>query len=191
MLWCMVLKFIIREDNRVIMSQIQQHILTWPHNDYIIMGAMASQITSLLIVYSTLYSDADQRNHQSSASLVFVWGIHWSPVNSPHKWSVTRKMFPFDDLIMWCCQETAWLYSNTAVEWSTQDKIRYHQNSSKIISAYLHKIYLSDDLLYKSKSMHIYEDLLAQVESLKLELSIKFSLCWFTFSSILYKFFEL
>ena len=26
--------------------------------------------------------------------------IHWSPVNSPHKWPVTRKMFPFDDVIM-------------------------------------------------------------------------------------------
>ena len=41
-----------------------------------------------------------QRNHQSSASLAFVWGIHRGPVNSPHKWPVTRKMFPFDDVIM-------------------------------------------------------------------------------------------
>ena len=56
------------------------------------MGAMTSQITSLTIVYS----DADQRKRQSSASLAFVWGIHRWPVNSPHKWSVTRKMFPFD-----------------------------------------------------------------------------------------------
>ena len=60
------------------------------------MTAIASQITSLTIVYSTVYSDADQRKHQSSASLAFVWG----PVNSPHKWPVTRKMFPFDDVIM-------------------------------------------------------------------------------------------
>ena len=64
------------------------------------MGAIASQITSLPIVYSTLYSDADQRKHQSSAWLAFVWGIHRGSVNSPHKWSVTRKMFPFDDVIM-------------------------------------------------------------------------------------------
>ena len=64
------------------------------------MGALASQITSLTIVYSTVYSDADQRKHQSSASLAFVWGIHRGPVNSPHKWSVTWKMFPFDDVIM-------------------------------------------------------------------------------------------
>ena len=64
------------------------------------MGAIASQITSLTIVYSTVYSDADQRKHQSPASLAFVRGIHRSPVNSPHKWPVTRKIFPFDD-IMW------------------------------------------------------------------------------------------
>ena len=65
----------------------------------IIMGTMASHITSLTTVYSTVYSDADQMKHQSSASLVFVWGIHRAPVNSPHKWPVTRKMFPFDDVI--------------------------------------------------------------------------------------------
>ena len=64
------------------------------------MDAIASQITSLTIVYSIVYSDADQRKHQSSASLAFVRGIHRGPVNSPHKWPVTRKMFPFDDVIM-------------------------------------------------------------------------------------------
>ena len=64
------------------------------------MGAIASQITSLTIVYSIVYSEADQRKHQSSASLAFVRGIHRGPVNSPHKWPVTRKMFPFDDVIM-------------------------------------------------------------------------------------------
>ena len=61
---------------------------------------MASQITSLTIVYSTVYSGADQRKHQSSAPLALVRGIHRSPVNSPHKGPVTRKMFPFDDVIM-------------------------------------------------------------------------------------------
>ena len=64
------------------------------------MGAMASQITSLTIVYSTFYSDADQSKLQSSASLAFVWRIHRWPVNSPHKRPVTRAMFPFDDVIM-------------------------------------------------------------------------------------------
>ena len=70
------------------------------HYDDVIMGAIASLLTSLTIVYSTVYSDADQRKHESSASLAFVWGIHRGPVNSPHKWLVTRKMFPFDDVIM-------------------------------------------------------------------------------------------
>ena len=64
------------------------------------MGAMASQITSLTIVYPIVYSGTDQRKHQSSASLAFVRGIHRWPVNSPHKGPVTRKMFPFDDVIM-------------------------------------------------------------------------------------------
>ena len=68
------------------------------HCSDVIMSVMTSQITSLLIVYSTVYSDADQRKHQSSASLAFVRGIHRRPVNSPHKWPVTRKMYPFDDV---------------------------------------------------------------------------------------------
>ena len=70
------------------------------HYDDVAMSLMSSQITSLTIVYSTAYLGADQRKHQSSASLAFVRGIHWGPVNSPHKWPVTRKMFPFDDVIM-------------------------------------------------------------------------------------------
>ena len=70
------------------------------HYDDVIMGTITSQITSLTIVYSIVYSDADQRKHQSSASLAFVRGIHRGPVSSPHKWPVTWKMFPFDDVIM-------------------------------------------------------------------------------------------
>ena len=64
------------------------------------MGAIASQITSLTIVYSIVNSGADQRKHQSSALLAFVRRIYRRPVNSPHKWPVTRKKFPFDDAIM-------------------------------------------------------------------------------------------
>ena len=56
------------------------------------MTTVASQITSLTVVYSIVYSDAYQRKHQSSASLAFVWVIHREPVNSPHKGPVTRKM---------------------------------------------------------------------------------------------------
>ena len=70
------------------------------HYDDVTMSLVASQITSLTIVYSTVYSGADLRKHQSSASLAFVRGIQQGPVNSPHKWPVTRKKFPFDDVIM-------------------------------------------------------------------------------------------
>ena len=71
-------------------------------SDYsdVIVSAMGSQITSLKIVYWTIYSGTDQRKHQSSASLAFVWGIYRSPVKSSHKGPVTRKMFPFDDVDM-------------------------------------------------------------------------------------------
>ena len=47
-----------------------------------IMGTVASQITSLKIVYTTVYSDADQSKYQSSASLAFVLETHhdrWIP----------------------------------------------------------------------------------------------------------------
>ena len=63
------------------------------HYSSAIMGAMASQITSRTNVYSTVYSGADPRRHQSSASLAFVRGIHRGSVNSSHKGPVTRKCF--------------------------------------------------------------------------------------------------
>ena len=86
------------------------------HYTDVIMGAIASQITNLTIVYSTVYSGADQRKHQSSASLAFVRGIHRGQVNSPHKWPVTRKMFPFDDVIMQRRNHSAMTYPSP-VEW--------------------------------------------------------------------------
>ena len=96
-----------------ILSLLKQFTGSWPtdaitminqntakHYNDVIMGAIASQITSLTIVYSIVYSGADQRKHHSSTSLAFVRGIHRGPVNSPHKWPVTRKMLPFDDVII-------------------------------------------------------------------------------------------
>ena len=73
------------------------------HYNDVIMGAIASQITSLATVYSTVYSGTDHKKHESSAPLAFVWGIHRWPVNSVHKWPVTRKMVSFDDFIMQDC----------------------------------------------------------------------------------------
>ena len=79
----------------------------------VIMGAIASQITSFTIVNSTVYSDVDQRKHQSSSSLAFVRGIHRSQVNSSYKRPVTRKMFPFDDVIMHCVKSAATNHNDT------------------------------------------------------------------------------
>ena len=57
------------------------------------MSAMAYQITGVSTACSTVCSSADQRKHQTSASLAFVSGIHWWPVVSHHKGPVTRKCF--------------------------------------------------------------------------------------------------
>ena len=66
------------------------------------MDAITSQITSLTIVYSTVYSGVDQRKHQSSASLAFVRGIH-APVTGEFpaaQMASNAEMFPLDDVIM-------------------------------------------------------------------------------------------
>ena len=92
-----------------LLTNLHQWQTMWPqtiavtrsHYNDVIISTMAYHITSLTIVYSIVYSDADQRKHQSFASLASVWGIHRWPVNSPHKGPVTRKMFPFFyDVIM-------------------------------------------------------------------------------------------
>ena len=64
------------------------------------MSMMESPITGVSIVYSIVCSGADQRKHQSSASLAFVRGIHRGPVNSPYQRPVTWKIFPFGDVIL-------------------------------------------------------------------------------------------
>ena len=70
------------------------------HYSDVIMSAMASQITGVSFLYSIVSSGVDQRKHQRSASLAFVRGIHWWPVNSPLRGPVTRNMFPLDDVIV-------------------------------------------------------------------------------------------
>ena len=85
------------------------------------MSTMASQVTSLMIVYSAVYSGADQRKDQRSASLAFVQGIYRWPVNSPHEGPVTRKMFSFDDVTMNA------IYGNTKTSkplWDHSNKVR-------------------------------------------------------------------
>ena len=69
--------------------------LLWRHNGRD--GVSNHQSQDCLL---KLHSGGDQRKHQSSASLTFMRGIQWWPVSSPHKWPVTRKMFPFNYVIM-------------------------------------------------------------------------------------------
>ena len=83
------------------------------HYDDVIMGAMASRITSITIVYSSVYSGPDQRKHQSSASLTFVKRIHRWPVYSPHKGPVTRKCFH----LMTSSWERNVMCTVTKIEW--------------------------------------------------------------------------
>ena len=88
---------------RVFSSYRKYYCITWyvrtlasvilTHYSEVIMGAMVSKIISLTIVYSTVYSGADHKKHQSYASLAFVRGNRWWSVNSPHTWPVTRKSF--------------------------------------------------------------------------------------------------
>ena len=96
------------------------------HFSYIILSAMTSQITRVSTVCPTVCPSADQRKPQSSASLVFVWEIHWWSVDSPHKGPVIRKMFPFDDVIMLSLSGwTSWLY------------LLYHYRQSKAVRLHL------------------------------------------------------
>ena len=86
--------------NRYLHAHIWCLVIHCCHYTEVIMSATASQIISLTIVYSTVYSGADQRKYKRTAPLAFVQGIHRWSVNSPHKRPVTRKMFPFNDVIV-------------------------------------------------------------------------------------------
>ena len=101
------------------------------------MGTMASPITSLTIVYSTFIQAQIKKKHQSSVLLAFVRGIHRGPVNSPHKWPVTRKMFPFDDVIMSLMNGDAQIISiMDCCYWITRFAIHFLQEerSSRLLS---------------------------------------------------------
>ena len=73
--------------NKIEKRCVRPSIAFLHHYSDVMMSAIASQITVITIVYSTVCSHADRRKHRSSASLAFV------PVDSPHKRSITRKMF--------------------------------------------------------------------------------------------------
>ena len=100
--------------------------LQWRHNEY-----DGVSITGVTIVYSTVGSGADQRKHQSSASLVFVKGIHRWPVNSPHKGPVTRKMFLFDDVIMWFSHLTMSIGAESELEAPSREPAKIQERVCK------------------------------------------------------------
>ena len=102
------------------------YVRHWHYID-IIMTTVASQITSLPVVYSIVYSGADQRKHQGSASMALCAGNSPNPVNSPHKEPVTRKMVPFDDVIMGTCRVMSGMISASTSH--------YHDYQSGIMSA--------------------------------------------------------
>ena len=133
------------------------------------MSTMASQITSLTIVYASVYSGTDQRKHQSSASLAFVRGIHRGPVNSPHKGPVTRKMFPFDDVIMcvkWKCfkwtplwtpyeqrfMDDTYVCSNYQDDWDPFTKMNVY---SKDQNGFRSKYFITSFYKHKYVMMHV------------------------------------
>ena len=126
-------------------------IASWEHYRGVIMGVIASQITILTMVYSTVYSDADQRKDQSSASLACVRGIHRWPANSPYKGPVTRKMLPFDDVIMeW---DYLWDGGNMNVlclliDWMKNGKLIYNTKHSRI---HIHITVITPDVFFSKE----------------------------------------
>ena len=158
--------FLLQERAPVVQGPTQYKDAFLPHYGDVIMGMIASQITSLTIVYSTVYSDADQRKHQSSATQAFVLGIHRGPVNSPHKWPVTRKVFPFDDIIMskripnikkrW----PSYLYNGNHHTWEDGPYIGtgpscpnwFNSNTEAVSKRFIHTEYKNPDGLVRDRS---------------------------------------
>ena len=112
---------------------------------------------------------ADQRKHQSSASLAFVRGTHRRPVNSPHKMPVTRKIFPFDDVIMATRQEKGRHMSNFELNkiralgeiWCNCNQLITFSKPAKGLSAYV--IMMVADVLNDQLVMHRISHVLLQL----------------------------
>ena len=125
-------------------SEKNQPLCNWTalylsHYSDVIMSAMASQISGFSVVCSTVCSGEDQRKHPISKSLACVRGIHGWPVDSLHKGPVTRKMFPFGDVIMHLqCHRWYW---STSTEFSP-----FHKYSAcdRLIAGWKHQAYVMD-----------------------------------------------
>ena len=134
-------------------SMSSYHVTSPPWINYndVIMGLMASQITSLTIVYSVVYLSADKKKHQSSVSLAFVRGIHRGPVNYPHKRPVTRK-----NVSIW------WRYHAKQIFILGIQQKKYHHTSSWFMQRLFNFIFRISKLwnsyqrmsLWKAKHTH-------------------------------------
>ena len=109
------------------------------------MGAIASQITSLTIVNSTVIQRQIKENTKAPRHWPLCgefngdrW-IHRGPMNSPHKWPVTRKMFPFDDVIMnlWSVWREVINWNHNQIGWSVYFRVSkrdvFVRSKSKVI----------------------------------------------------------
>ena len=90
-----VLRCLHKDIRRIYRLHVEIGKLQWCYNE-------GDVVSNHRILDCLLFSGADQRKHQSSASPVFVSGMKWWPTDSPHKWPVTRKIFSFDDVSMTC-----------------------------------------------------------------------------------------
>ena len=92
--------------------------LQWRHNEH-----NGVSIHQCLDCCSIVCSDADKRKHQNSTYLSFVWGSQRWPANSSHKGPVTRKIVPFDDVIMMLISTSLWLVM-IDISWYFQERLK-------------------------------------------------------------------
>ena len=129
------------------------------HYSDVVMSAMASQITGLIVCLNVC-SVADQRKHQSSMSLVFVSGIHRWLVNSPHNGPVTRKMFSFGwrhhgmKIIWWNGQKWKWKGRNESPLIDIHSSIKaIHKSVIDIMSIHNSNMDVYDPVMYIHNSI--------------------------------------
>ena len=121
----------------IALSWIPQNLI---HYIDVIMTTIASQITSLTVVNSTVYSDADERKHQSSASLAFVWGIHRDRWISRTKGQLRGKCFHLMTSscnekstlvkVMAWCQDSLFMYGDFLYNDKMAMRLSYHYDGN-------------------------------------------------------------
>ena len=125
------------------------------HHYNVVMGAIVSQITNLTIVYSIVYSDGDQRKHQSSASLAFVRGSHqdrWIPrtngqLRGKYFHLMTSSWVPLKSISeIDCCQTVCVIMGCTLTHWGRDIMVDIYQTtiSNSFSWTYIYMIFDED-----------------------------------------------